>query len=76
MSKEAIAGYLAARRFKPGDDMETLRAACLAEVEADPYYDQFAELTASAPPPEQWDPGKRLAIRRMLREANKTESAG
>jgi len=66
---EAVAGYLAARRIREnGGDWDAVYAQCLAEVDADPQTDTDIALAAMAPPPEDWSPETRRAIRRLLRE--------
>jgi hypothetical protein len=63
----AFADLEVSRRYRPGDDREALRAQCLAEIQADPYYEQFFTLAESAPPPSEWDPDRARELRRLLR---------
>jgi hypothetical protein len=68
----AMAGYLAAKRARPGDDMDALTAECLREVETDPYYEAILCIAESAPPPDTWDEDTARQLRRILRGTRNT----
>ena len=74
---EALARHRARRRIREaGGDWATVLAQYLAEAEADPQTDAIIALAGTAPPPEEWDPETRRAIRRALRQPGRKPSDG
>jgi hypothetical protein len=66
---EALAGSYAIQRMREsGEDFDTAFAACLPGAEDDPEVAEIIALVDAAPPPGDWDPEKRRAVRRLLRE--------
>jgi hypothetical protein len=65
----AFADLEVSERYRPGDDREALRAQCLAEIQSDPYYEQFFAIAEAAPSPEEWDPDRARELRRLFRGA-------
>jgi hypothetical protein len=74
---EVLARHRARQRIRPGEDWGTVLAGCLAEVDASPEPDAIiAEVDATAPPPQDWDPEVRRAIRRLWRQPGRKPSDG
>jgi hypothetical protein len=63
------ARYDALCRARPGDDIDALTDQIVTELENDPFDFVFAQTTAAAPPPDEWDPDLARELRRLFRGA-------
>src|SRR5580692_943078 len=61
------ARYDVLRKAGPGDDIDALIEARIAELEKDPFDYVFSQNAAAAPPPSEWEPGLALELRRLFK---------
>jgi hypothetical protein len=73
---EALGGYRAAMRAREtGEDFDAVLPGCIAAVTGREI-DAIIAVADTAPPPETWDPERRRAIQRAIRQADRRLSEG